>query len=937
VQFVAVVHNGVMAIDDVMFYNTTCPSEGGYTHGAVADMSNKSTGWFTDLVIHLTCTQTNYTITIKYRIKCMEGMCMIVILHNVDGQMLPLWNTTDYSHDIQTKTVPVPPRGTNSSISIQAWKNNNTGWSFEVILETVTLKKSGIATSATDETTRISETPNAITSTPGTTSQRRHVDIETTASEPNADALDRSADENEASNDSDNGLAIDLGVSVAVVAVVVLVVVVIIVIIRRKGSDGNTGGFTGILNRWRKKQKPETTPDILKLGEMNSTYSPEMRPENELPAPSGVDNTYAKVNKPKPQDVYSVPQKGPKTASKPRSTSNCGRPHETRDQSDAVTSDYYSTAAAATGRNDRKPKVDNGYVLAAAVQSTAVYSTPRNTPKQNAETTPSNVKTDDEQDGEYNTISHQPLRAAPGTNQVYDHVGKKDQGAPTDTDRSNEYSLARPAANVSSASTGNVQKRRDYVNVDSSATTTLPSGEEEYNSLHFDHGRSSSAAVTDRDEEGGHAVYNHLQGDEEYNSLQFDGRGQGQQSGEDIDNMYSHIVFLAKKNSTPQRLKCQILVDDIVYKNSGKDISSSSTTITSTTALATTALSDGYADANDSDNGLAIGLGVSVAAVAVVILVVVVIIVIIRRGGSDGNNGGCTGILNRRRKKQEPDTTPDILKLGETNSTYSHEMPPENDYLRRDRVNPMSQGVSGSHDAAARRPNICVTSSGYVEMENGSFSERSRDCGGSGYITLDDAADSTDNQDPRQARENIQKRNITARLLTPEFPVSPTDVCLQFLYRSGGFSTGTLNVTIVTSNQESENSVLWSSSNRTGNDWDLVHVTLSDRRLTQPFQLAFDGNIAYSGKDSGLAVDNLRTAPGSCPKHGDCSFEVICPSWHQYDNTTANWTHGYSPGNSPEGPYDDHTFGNHHGTVGGDCVRRGYGNRRRDVLQHNLS
>ncbi|KAK7490139.1 hypothetical protein BaRGS_00018661, partial [Batillaria attramentaria] len=198
--------------------------------------------------------------------------------------------------------------------------------------------------------------------------------------------------------------------------------------------------------------------------------------------------------------------------------------------------------------------------------------------------------------------------------------------------------------------------------------------------------------------------------------------------------------------------------------------------------------------------------------------------------------------------------------------------------LRRERVKPMSQGVSGSHDAAARCPNICVTSSGYVDVEIGSFSERSRDCGGSGYITLDDAADSTDNQATRQSSENMYdylvpvdghtystlqsteneyerlapadtrsknvystpqfkkketadprlftycsfetdcdlvislndtwKRNHgyayvdnkqswdrTARFLTPEFPSSPTDVCLQFYYRSNGYYTGTLSVT----------------------------------------------------------------------------------------------------------------------------------------------
>ncbi|KAK7490140.1 hypothetical protein BaRGS_00018662 [Batillaria attramentaria] len=176
-----------LAVDDLRTAPGFCPKhgEGEYTHGAVADMSNKSTGWFTDL------------------------------------------------------------------ISIQAWKYNNTGWSFEVILETVTLKKNGIATSATEDTT-------------ATTSRGPRVNVET--SEPNAGLQttqltskqpgDVSTDGYADANDSDNGLAIVLIVSVAAVADVVLVVVVIIVIIRRRGSDGNNRGSTGILNCWRKKQKP---------------------------------------------------------------------------------------------------------------------------------------------------------------------------------------------------------------------------------------------------------------------------------------------------------------------------------------------------------------------------------------------------------------------------------------------------------------------------------------------------------------------------------------------------------------------------------------------------------------------------------------------------------------------------------------------------------
>ncbi|KAK7490144.1 hypothetical protein BaRGS_00018666, partial [Batillaria attramentaria] len=215
---------------------------------------------------------------------------------------------------------------------------------------------------------------------------------------------------------------------------------------------------------------------------------------------------------------------------------------------------------------------------------------------------------------------------------------------------------------------------------------------------------------------------------------------------------YFWITIGARKINT-YGWSLEILVDSVSFEFGGLLTTAETTTtlLTQQSTISASPDTSGNRGEDNSDNGLAVGVGVSMAVIVVVVVVITVIVCRRRNNSKDGNKDGNAGLLNCWKNKSEPAS--ESIQPGVANATYAPDSDP-------DSVNRMSQAVSGSHDAAARHPNTCATSSGYVDTEMGSISERSRDCEGSGYITLDDATDSTDNQATRQASENMYEHLV---------------------------------------------------------------------------------------------------------------------------------------------------------------------------------
>ncbi|KAK7490141.1 hypothetical protein BaRGS_00018663, partial [Batillaria attramentaria] len=292
----------------------------------------------------------------------------------------------------------------------------------------------------------------------------------------------------------------------------------------------------------------EPPSEILTPGVANATYSPDSDPSSVHFATNGVENTYAKVNKPeKGGDVYSVANKGPKAAAS-RGAANSDVYHEL--EGDGAETDHYSVPDDA---ESSKRKGDNGYELAAAKLSMAPNTTPRNTglnrAKGSADSKPScGFSPGAEREDEYNKLAIQTPRVAspaiPDTDNTYNHLDEHKHGAPTDQTGGNEYSLAKPDEAVSSKSTGN-SRRQDYVNVN---PNTSPR-EDEYHNLDFDSGHAPNSAIRSTGTTGGQDEYNHLQADgpgfkvqgedDHYNALDFDSHGQVQKGDDGM--VYSHL------------------------------------------------------------------------------------------------------------------------------------------------------------------------------------------------------------------------------------------------------------------------------------------------------------------------------------------------------------------------------------------------------------
>ncbi|XP_076450015.1 uncharacterized protein LOC143286360 [Babylonia areolata] len=165
----------------------------------------------------------------------------------------------------------------------------------------------------------------------------------------------------------------------------------------------------------------------------------------------------------------------------------------------------------------------------------------------------------------------------------------------------------------------------------------------------------------------------------------------------------------------------------------------------------------------------------------------------------------------------------------------------------------------------------------------------------------------------------------TASFRTVELPASHTDVCLQFYYHMYGAYMGILRIKLMSpvNPPTLHSNVLWSESGNQDNQWLLAQVNIKSSLLSQPFEVVFEGTVSnnnYFYQLGDMAVDDIHTAPVSCPLNGDCSFEMRC-TWNNfpYGNSpqslaglsdTGTWDVAHY-GRTPAGaPRDDHTFNN---------------------------
>jgi hypothetical protein len=80
-----------------------------------------------------------------------------------------------------------------------------------------------------------------------------------------------------------------------------------------------------------------------------------------------------------------------------------------------------------------------------------------------------------------------------------------------------------------------------------------------------------------------------------------------------------------------------------------------------------------------------------------------------------------------------------------------------------------------------------------------------------------------------------QKPGDKARLISPEYSVSPGGSCLQFFYHMWGSDTGALNV-YLKNGAEIEASPLWALGNDQGNFWRPARATV---KVTNKFQVSY--------------------------------------------------------------------------------------------------
>ncbi|KAK7473655.1 hypothetical protein BaRGS_00035133, partial [Batillaria attramentaria] len=156
-------------------------------------------------------------------------------------------------------------------------------------------------------------------------------------------------------------------------------------------------------------------------------------------------------------------------------------------------------------------------------------------------------------------------------------------------------------------------------------------------------------------------------------------------------------------------------------------------------------------------------------------------------------------------------------------------------------------------------------------------------------------------------------RGDNAWLVSPQHAASNDDVCVTFYYHMYGASIGTLNVRL-RANTNTGNPE-WSMSGNQGNQWQVAQLNLASSKLSQPFQIVFEG-IRGNNIYGDIAIDDVTVSTGSCPSSdGGCDFESGLCSWTNSQKDDFDWMlHKGTTASANTGPRTDHTLKTQAGT-----------------------
>ena len=139
--------------------------------------------------------------------------------------------------------------------------------------------------------------------------------------------------------------------------------------------------------------------------------------------------------------------------------------------------------------------------------------------------------------------------------------------------------------------------------------------------------------------------------------------------------------------------------------------------------------------------------------------------------------------------------------------------------------------------------------------------------------------------------------NDRALLLTPTQDRT-TGSCLHFWYFQHALPQQMkLNVYLLSQSQ-----ILWSHAGSLTNRWSYAQINVNSPN--QPWQAVFEAEVLTQNPDASIAIDDVSITRGTCPKPGDCTFEIDLCGWtNDYIDTEMDWIVGdgaHSFGTGPQ-------------------------------------
>ncbi|XP_066300034.1 MAM and LDL-receptor class A domain-containing protein 1-like [Branchiostoma lanceolatum] len=145
-----------------------------------------------------------------------------------------------------------------------------------------------------------------------------------------------------------------------------------------------------------------------------------------------------------------------------------------------------------------------------------------------------------------------------------------------------------------------------------------------------------------------------------------------------------------------------------------------------------------------------------------------------------------------------------------------------------------------------------------------------------------------------------------AIFLSPTYPTSSPNYCVEFYYHMFGTNIGTLNV--YAKKNGNLGPAVWTLSGDQGDIWVMAQVTVT---ADNPFQVAFEGirGVSYRGD---IALDDISILPGGCGTPGTCDFDSgLCTWTNDLTGDDFDWVTGSGASATTQtGPSADHTTQN---------------------------